>query len=177
MAQGYGIRREFVMFNDFVIVGPKPFAVDDLSQAMKVIISTPLTFVSRGDHSGTHKKEQMIWSEVNYDPIGEPWYMETGSGMGSSLLVANKLQAYTIIDRGTWLANKNKVSLRIAFEKSPLLMNEYSAIVVTSSFELLNTKGANRFVDWLLSADIQQHIANYKVNQQSLFKPKTLYRR
>lgn len=174
MAQGYGSRREFVMFNDFVIVGPRPFGVKNLYGAMKVI---PHTFVSRGDHSGTHKKEQMLWLEVGYDPIGEPWYMETGSGMGNSLVIANKLQAYTIIDRGTWLANRDSVSLIIAFENSPFLMNEYSAIVVTSSTENLNTEAANRFVDWLLSSPIQQHIASYKVNDTSLFKPKALYPR
>lgn len=169
MAQGFGSRREPFMFNDFIIVGKDQNTYTDLPHFFKHLVDNQLFFVSRGDSSGTHKKEEILWQQFNYDPIGEPWYIETGLGMAKTLLEANVRQAYTLIDRGTWLAKESQVDLTIVFENAPQLLNPYSAIVTTT--EKQNYAVANQFVDWLLSDKAQTLIGEFRVNNNVLFKP------
>lgn len=173
MDKGYGSRREFIMFNDFVFVGADSTTFNDLNSFFKYVIDNEQQFVSRGDNSGTHKKEEALWLAYNYDPIGEPWYIETGYGMGKTLVEANSRRAFTLIDRGTWLAKEDQVDLQIVFENSAQLLNPYSAIVVNSASS--NSSAANQFVDWLLTENTQQLIADYRVNNKILFKPAAKY--
>lgn len=176
VSEGFGYERQDVMYNDFVIVGPAadPAGVKgaaDLNAAMKAI-SEKGVFISRGDDSGTHKKELKVWKAAGIeDPktIGEG-YESTGQGMGETLTVTTNKQAYTITDRATYLAMKDALDLEIVREGDKDLLNQYGVIVVTDA---ANKVGGQAFFDWILSAEGQEVIAGYGVEEygQALFIP------
>ncbi|PSK97729.1 tungstate transport system substrate-binding protein [Murinocardiopsis flavida] len=173
MADGHGSSREAVMHNDFVIVGPPddPAGLggeDDAAAALKKIARSKTPFASRADDSGTHAKELTLWEQAGVDPGGS-WYVETGQGMGETLTVANQKEAYTLADRGTYLATGNLAS-EIAFEGTKALYNEYHVIVAEKA---ANTGCAEEFAAWIRGADVQQDIAEFGVEEhgEPLFFP------
>jgi tungstate transport system substrate-binding protein len=173
---GYGVKRYPVMYNDFVIIGSpadpaKLKQSSSINDAFKRIKDTKSLFVSRGDDSGTHKKERKIWKAVNVDPKGD-WYREAGQGMGKVIQMANELEAYTLTDRGTWLSYQNKVQMQIAYEGDSLLFNPYGIIAVNPArYPDINNKGAQAIIDWITSKRGQQLISQYKKFNQVLFTP------
>ncbi len=170
MLQGYGSRREFFMFNDFILLGMDELKQTTFNAILKEIADLQYKFVSRGDNSGTHKKEQALWEGIGIDPIGEYWYIETGKGMGDTLKVAEVEKAFVLTDRATWIAKSDELKLKIVHQNDIQLLNPYSAIIVKSETQLIQTELANQFVDWLLSAKGQKAIASYKIKGQILFK-------
>lgn len=176
---GYGIRRYEFMYNDFILVGPEndPAMLNSaktVKQAMSQISVHKALFISRGDDSGTHKKELTLWDNPK-NLAQKEWYREAGQGMGKVLQMANELNAYTLTDRGTWLsqksANKN-FTLEIVFEGDPALFNPYGVIALNPKrFPELNHKAAQKFIDWLISPEGQQLIGAYRVNNTQLFTP------
>lgn len=176
VAGGYGVERFDLMYNDFVILGP----VDDpaglldaqnLQEALARILHAKQTFVSRGDDSGTHRKELEFWENYGLDP-SVTRYLETGSGMGATIRMAVELQAYTISDRATWIAFQDQRDGRIVFEGDPPLNNQYGIIVVNPDLhDHINIKAANRFQDWILGETGQRLIAEFRVAGQQLFFP------
>jgi len=176
IAAGFGVERIKLMYNDFVLIGPKkdPAGLSELSnieEVMAALAQTDAAFLSRGDDSGTHKKELRLWKQAGVIPNSVS-YRELGQGMGKTLQVANELQAYTMIDRGTWLAYNDTVDLDILFEGVPPLFNQYSVMLVNPDrYPDLNTQGAQGFIDWLVSEKGQTLIGNYEVKGKVLFKP------
>ncbi len=176
VAAGYGVARFDLMYNDFVILGPAddPAGVsqaDDLGGALARILDAKATFISRGDDSGTHKKELEFWESYGLDP-SVTRYLETGSGMGATIRMAVELQAYTMSDRATWIAFQNQRDGRIVFEGDPPLNNQYGIIVVNPErHDHINIEAANRFQDWILSDVGQRLIGEFRVNGQQLFFP------
>jgi len=176
---GYGLERVEVMYNDFIIVGPEadPAGISgekSATDAFKKIAETGSTFVSRGDDSGTSKKEKKIWAEAGVDPAGQPWYVETGQGMGNTLTVAAEKQGYTLSDRATYLSKKETVDLVIVVEGDKALFNQYSAIVINPEKHPdldLNVKGAGDFVEFLTSEEGQELIGSYEKYDTVLFHP------
>jgi len=177
---GYGVERVELMYNDFVFVGPKSdpaglSKLTDINDTLHALAETPAQFLSRGDDSGTHKKELGLWKTAGIKPGGE-YYRELGQGMGKTLQIANELQAYTLIDRGTWLSYMGKVDLDILFEGSPPLNNQYSMIIVNPDrYPDRNQAGAERLVEWLTSEQGQALIGDFRVQGQLLFKPNSLF--
>jgi tungstate transport system substrate-binding protein len=183
VADGYGIERIPFAYNYFVIVGPAsdPAGIKGMnaSNALKKIATDGTTqFVSRGDNSGTHTKEQALWkaSGLNYSTIQtqSSWYVNAGAGMGATLTMTNEKGAYTLSDKGTFLSYASNLSLSIIIENSSDLLNVYSVIAVNSSrFDWINTAGANELIAFMTSNETQQLIANYGVDKygQSLFTP------
>lgn len=173
---GYGVNRRAVMYNDFVIVGPESDPADiahagDAADAFKRIASAGQLFVSRGDDSGTNKKEMHIWKQAGIEPRGD-WYRAAGQGMGKVLQIAGELGAYTLTDRGTWIAYRSKLPLHIDFQGDPLLYNPYGVIAVNPErFPDSNYVGAMEFIGWLTSPEGQKMIADYQVARQTLFTP------
>ena len=182
VANGGGIRRHNLMYNDFVVVGPDgdPARIRQsktISEALTSISRVKPSFISRGDNSGTHKKELELWGKVavSVKEHSGKWYKETGSGMGTTLNIAAELDAYTISDRATWLTFKNKKTLKILFEGDPLLFNQYGAILVNpAKCPKTKTKEAKAFLNWLLSENGQSEIKNYTVNSFQLFYPNAI---
>ncbi len=176
VAAGYGTDRTAIMHNDFVIVGPSAdpaglSKASSLADAMQRISKTQSRFVSRGDNSGTYKKESSLWKLANVKPQGK-WYIEAGQGMGKVLLMASELDAYTLTDRGTWLAYRDKSPLKILWQHDPLLFNPYSAIAVNPErYKDTNYKGAMAFIHWLVLPSTQHKIAAFRLYQQPLFIP------
>jgi tungstate transport system substrate-binding protein len=174
--QGYGEQRLPVMFNDFVIVGPPadPAGLQQAasaSDALKRIAQTNSAFVSRGDDSGTHKKELTIWRQARLSPAGT-WYREAGQGMGKVLQMADELGAYTLTDRGTWLAYRDKSRLRIAYQGHEELHNPYAIIAVSAArYPDLNHQGATALIEWIRGPEGQQAIAAYRKSGEQLFTP------
>ncbi|MEL0106367.1 MAG: substrate-binding domain-containing protein [Rhodospirillaceae bacterium] len=179
VADGYGIERFDLMYNDFILVGPKndPARIKGLTgidAALQKIASSKTLFVSRGDDSGTHKRELSLWRRQNIDPRRQSgtWYRETGSGMGATLNTAGAMKAYTLTDRGTWLAFKNRFRLVIVVERVPPLKNQYGVIRVNEKrHPHVKTKLAQKFIDWLLSPEGQAAIGSFRINGQVLFTP------
>jgi tungstate transport system substrate-binding protein len=179
MQAGFGIDRRLVMHNDFVIVGPPsdPASLQSaptLDSAFEKIFSSAVTFVSRGDDSGTHVKELQLWKNAGLNPTGQPWYIETGQGQGLTLQVASEREGYAITDRGTFLAYKPNVNLEIVFEGDPLLLNIYHVLTVNpEKFPQVNVAGAKAFADFITSPQGQQIIAEFGVEQygEPLFTP------
>ena len=179
VADGYGVERFDIMYNDFVIVGPKldPAKVNgskDALQALAKIASTKSIFASRGDDSGTHKKERALWNYANIDVNASSgsWYRETGSGMGATLNVAAGMNAYALTDRATWIAFGNKGDLTILVEGDHRLFNQYGAILVNPAKHLhVKQKQGQAFLDWLRGPHGQAAIAEFKVRGQQLFIP------
>ena len=177
VAEGYGTARTDLMYNDFVIVGPEADPADirgmsDTGAALARIMERGALFASRGDDSGTHKKERALWTAagVDPDPASGKWYRETGSGMGATLNVALGMGAYTLTDRATWISFANKGDFVIAVEGDDALFNQYGVIPVhPARCPDVRAAAAARFVDWLLSAEGQAAIAAYRVADQQLF--------
>jgi len=173
---GFGVDRRDVMHNDFVIVGPPvdPAGVkgmDDASAALAQIAASGQPFVSRGDDSGTHKKERALWQASGAQPEGR-WYREAGQGMGKVLQIAAELDAYTLTDRGTWLAMKAKSPLQILVEGDPGLFNPYGVIAVNPErFPDLNYSGAQALMDWMTSPEGQKIIGDFRIEGEPLFIP------
>ena len=172
--QGYGLQRFDVMYNDFIIVGPSAFnGISSVRDVLVQIKSTESLFLSRGDDSGTHKKEQALWRQAGINPQGL-WYRESGQGMGKTLQIASELDAYALTDRGTWLAqNANQSSnLQVVYEGDEQLFNPYGIIAVNpEKFSHVNIGAAQVFINWLLSEQGQKLIAEFKINGQQLFFP------
>ncbi len=179
VADGYGIRRFDVMYNDFVLIGPKDDpadirGMDSASKALAQIAKSGEAFASRGDDSGTHKKELGLWArtEVNPQKASGEWYRETGSGMGATLNTAVQMGAYTLSDRATWLNFENKAGYRILVAGDPLPFNQYGVMVVNpAKHPHVKQHMAQAFVDWLVSAAGQEAIANYRLQGQQAFFP------
>lgn len=174
--EGFGVRRFDVMYNDFVLVGPQddPAGVaktDDVQAALHAIADAEAPFASRGDDSGTNKREISLWQGADIATDGA-WYRETGSGMGATLNTAVGMGAYTMTDRGTWLAFENKADYRIVSEGDPKLFNQYGIIAVSKEkFSHVKLNLAQQFVDWVVSSEGQKLIASYERGGEQLFFP------
>ena len=179
VAEGNGVRRFDVMYNDFIIVGPASdpdgiAGTKDAVAAMKRIAQAEATFASRGDNSGTYKKEMSLWNTAGIDPkaASGAWYRETGSGMGATLNTAVGMDAYTLTDRGTWISFKNKDNFQILVEGDANLFNQYGVILVNpQKHPHVKVAEGQAFIDWILSNEGQSAIASYKLNGQQLFFP------
>lgn len=177
--EGYFVNRYDIMYNDFVIVGPpddpaKINGIATASDAFKKIARGSFPFVSRGDDSGTHQKELKLWGRAGINPTGQ-WYMSVGQGMERTLRIANEKRAYTLTDRGTWLAikDKDKLEMVILFEGDPILFNQYGIMAVNpEKHKHVKYKEAMEFINWLVSKEGQQAIASFTdKNRNRLFVP------
>ena len=180
VANGFGVERFSVMYNDFVVVGPaEPLEkTDDVAAFFGAVNDQQLPFVSRGDDSGTDKKEKKIWEGLGIDPSANPNYMESGQGMGATLTMANEKEAYCLTDRGTWLKqtmdSENEYTLEIICEGGKELLNQYGVIAVNpEKYPEVNNEAANAFIEWITSDKVQKLIAEYGVEEygQALFTP------
>ena len=179
IADGFGINRREVMYNDFILVGPRsdPAHVDsrgDIVVAFRNIADAKAPFLARGDDSGTSKAEMRLWKEAGIDPktAGETWYRDTGSGMGPTLNMAAAMDGYTLSDRGTWLSFKNKQNLTILVEGDGRLFNQYGVMLVNpAKHPHVKQDFGQKFIDWLTSDTGQRTIAGYKINGVQLFFP------
>lgn len=179
VADGWGVKRHDVMYNDYVIVGPaedpaKIAGLKDAAEGLKRIAEAQAPFASRADESGTHKAELKLWRDAGVDPkpaSGE-WYLETGSGMGATLNTAVGKQAYALTDRGTWLSFANKGDFEVLVEGDPKLFNQYGAILVNPDKHIkVKAKEGQAFIDWLTGSEGQAAIASYKIDGEQLFFP------
>ena len=174
VAEGFGINRRDVMFNDFVIVGPAddPAGIRELTdgaRAFQLIRDRASDFLSRGDDSGTHIKEKALWSRSGSRP-GAPWYKETGQSMGKVLIMADEMNGYTLTDRGTYLSMKDKLTLEILVEGDPQLFNPYGIIAINPArHDNINGEGATAFIDFITSTKGQDLINNFKIKGEQLF--------
>ena len=167
------------MYNDFILVGPEAdpahvYGGKDIVAAFRKIAETKAPFIARGDDSGTSKAEMRLWKEAGIDPRteGAGWYRNTGSGMGPTLNTAAAMDGYTLSDRGTWLSFKNKQDLTIAVEGDRRLFNQYGVMLVNpAKHPDVKKELGQQFIDWLVSRDGQQTIANYKIDGEQLFYP------
>jgi len=179
VAEGWGLARRDVMYNDFVLVGPRadPARIAggrDAAQALQRIADARLPFVSRGDRSGTHAAELRFWKAAGIDvaAAGAGWYRETGSGMGPTLNMASSIGGYALTDRGTWLSFRNRGELAILVEGDRRLFNQYGVIVVNPARHPHARHAlAQRFADWIVSPPGQQAIAGYRIGGEQLFFP------
>ena len=179
MSEGQGVKRFDVMYNDFVIVGPKsdPAQISgskDVTDALRKIAVAKAPFISRGDKSGTHAAELRLWKEAGVD-LGagkDSWYREIGQGMGPALNMASSSNAYVLSDRGTWLSFKNRGELAILTEGDKRLFNQYGVMLVNpAKHSNVKAQDGQAFIDWLVSPKGQQAIAGYKVGGEQLFFP------
>ena len=180
VADGYGVERFPVMYNDSIVVGPtEPVAVtQDIQAVFNQILEEQLPFVSRGDDSGTDKKEKQIWEDLGLDPAADPNYLESGQGMGATLTMADEKQAYCLTDRGTYLKMKKdadvSLGLEIVCEGDANLLNQYGVIAVNpEKYPEVNNEAANAFIEWICSDEIQKLIGEYGVEEygEALFVP------
>jgi tungstate transport system substrate-binding protein len=179
VAEGHGVRRQPVMYNDFVLVGPRadPAQVvrtQDIVAAFRRIKAAQAAFVSRGDRSGTHFAELQLWKAAGVDAPAQSgaWYRETGSGMGPALNTAAAMDAYVLSDRGTWLSFRNRGRLAIAVEGDRRLFNQYGVILVNPvKHPHVKKEAGQAFIDWLVSREGQAAIAGYRIDGQQLFFP------
>ncbi|MDD5177075.1 MAG: extracellular solute-binding protein [Sterolibacterium sp.] len=179
VAEGYGVKRQEVMYNDFILVGPQddPAKVaggKDITEALKKIEASKSPFVSRGDKSGTHAAELRLWKAAGIDleKSKSSWYRDTGSGMGPALNTAASLNAYILADRGTWLSFKNRQHLAIVVAGDKRLFNQYGVILVNPARHAhVKQAAGQQFIDWLLSETGQKAIAEYKIGGEQLFFP------
>lgn len=176
VADGHGVDRKDVMYNDFIIVGP---ASDPAGAAQSKSVAEVLQriharrhpFVSRGDDSGTHKRELLLWQSAERQPGGD-WYREVGQGMGKTLQIANELDGYTMTDRGTWLAYQARFDIKMLYAGDPPLFNPYGIIAVNPRRHGdVNYAGASKLIDWITSPEAQKLIAEFRVKGQQLFIP------
>jgi len=171
IADGFGVNRQLVMHNDFVIVGPavdpaKIKGTKSSAEALKLIANANVLFVSRGDNSGTHAKEKTLWKKADVTPVGQKWYQETGSGMGQTLNVAAEKKGYTLTDRGTYLSLKKNLGLDILVEGDSALLNIYHVIEVNvNKWPKVNVAGAKAFADFMVSKNTQKIIITFGVDK------------
>jgi tungstate transport system substrate-binding protein len=179
VADGFGVKRYPVMYNDFVLIGPKsdPASIkgmSDVAKALQAIKAREAPFISRGDRSGTHIAELDLWKAAGVD-IGKekgPWYKEIGQGMGAALNTASAANAYVLADRGTWLSFKNRGDLDILVAGDKRMFNQYGVILVNPARHPHVKKGLGQaFIDWLVSPEGQRAIADYKIGGEQLFYP------
>jgi tungstate transport system substrate-binding protein len=179
VADGFGVKRFDVMYNDFVLIGPKsdPAKVrgsKDILAGLKAINDKGAPFVSRGDKSGTHSAELRLWKQATLDPTAAKpaWYREIGQGMGAALNTSSAMGAYVLADRGTWLSFKNKGDLEIVLEGDKRLFNQYGIMLVNPAKHAHVKKDlGQKFVDWIISKEGQAAIDSYKINGMQLFFP------
>jgi len=179
ISQGYGVTRYDLMYNDYILVGPRDDPASVLSAANVIgavqrIATNKSLFISRGDDSGTHKKELELWNQSGIDTTkaGNGWYQETGRGMGGTLNMASALDAYTLSDRATWLKFGNKGRLDILFQSDPPLFNPYGIILVNpEKHPHIKTRDGQTFIEWMLSEAGQTLIADYRILGQQAFFP------
>jgi tungstate transport system substrate-binding protein len=179
LAEGFGVKRYPVMYNDFVLIGPQSDPVGitgttDIVAALAALKSKGIAFISRGDNSGTHIAELALWKAAGIDIAAEkgPWYKEIGQGMGAALNTASAANAYVLSDRGTWLSFKNKGDLVIAVEGDKRLFNQYGVMLVNpQKHPTVKAALGQVFIDWLLSPEGQHGIASYQINGEQLFYP------
>ncbi len=178
MADGFGTLRLAVMYNDFLVIGPAADPAGakgpDAAAAFRKIAAAGATFISRGDKSGTHVREQDLWKKAEASPAGQSWYVSTGQGMGETARIASEKRAYTLIDRGTYLAMKSKLDLVPIAEGAKDLLNSYHVIVVDPETNpKVHADLARKFAEWLVSPDVQKTIGNFGRAKfgQSLFVP------
>jgi tungstate transport system substrate-binding protein len=179
LAEGQGVKRYPVMYNDFILIGPKsdPAGIKgkDVIKAFRTIKEKQAPFVSRGDRSGTHIAELALWNKdagIEIEKEKGTWYKSIGQGMGAALNMASASNAYVLSDRGTWLSFKNKCDLQIIVEGDKRLFNQYGVILVNPEKHPSVKKDlGQQFIDWLVSLDGQIAIANYKINGEQLFHP------
>ncbi|WP_375412255.1 substrate-binding domain-containing protein [uncultured Bradyrhizobium sp.] len=179
MAEGFGVRRYDVMYNDFIIVGPNADPAHiagnkDVMAAFRAIATAKTAFISRGDRSGTHAAELRYWKDagVDLEEAKGAWYREIGQGMGAALNMAASENAYLLADRGTWLSFKNRGDLKILVEGDKKLFNQYGVMLVNpAKHPSVKTGEGQAFIDWLVSSGGQKTIADYKVGGEQLFFP------
>jgi tungstate transport system substrate-binding protein len=179
LAEGHGVKRYPVMYNDFVVIGPKsdPAGIKgmkDVAKALQTVKSKQATFISRGDRSGTHSAELKLWKDAGIDIEKDkgPWYKSIGQGMGAALNTAGASNAYVLSDRGTWIHFKNKGDLVVLVEGDKRLFNQYGVMLVNpEKHPNVKKELGQTFVDWVISAEGQKAIAAYKINGQQLFFP------
>lgn len=176
--KGYGAYRKDLMYNDFVLVGPKSDPANlkgrsNIRSSLRRIYNQRVVFISRADNSGTHKKEIELWkkSGISVNSLKNSWYLETGSGMGTSLNIAVNKSAYILSDRATWISFNNKKNHEILVENEPLLYNQYGISLISKKrCKNVNTKDSEVFINWLLSKNGKEAINSYRVNGKQLFK-------
>jgi tungstate transport system substrate-binding protein len=179
IAEGYGVKRFPVMYNDFVLIGPRsdPAKISggkDILEALRKIRAAAATFVSRGDRSGTHTAELALWKQAGIDIAkGKgPWYRDTGQGMGPALNSASSMNGYILADRGTWISFKNRGDLAILVQGDKRLFNQYGVILVNpAKHKHVKKEMGQAFIDWVVSPDGQKAIADYKIGNDQLFFP------
>ncbi|MGA7534202.1 MAG: substrate-binding domain-containing protein [Pseudolabrys sp.] len=180
LAEGQGVKRFPVMYNDFVRIGPQsdPAGIkgmDDVATAFKAIRDKQATFISRGDHSGTHLAELAHWNKdvgIDIEMDNGPWYTSIGRGMEATLYMASVNDGYVLSDRGTWIHFKNRGNLQILLEGDKRLFNQYGMILVNpNKHPNVKKELGQAFIDWLISPDGQKAIADYKINGEQLFYP------
>jgi tungstate transport system substrate-binding protein len=184
IAEGHGVKRYPVMYNDFVLIGPKAdpagvLGTKDIVVALTTIMKKNVAFISRGDNSGTHQAELSLWKVAGVDIAAErkagrlgAWYREIGQGMGAALNMAAASDAYVISDRGTWISFKNRSHLVVAVEGDKRLFNQYGVMLVNpQKHPAVKRDLGQRFIDWLISPEGQRAIAAYKINGEQLFYP------
>jgi len=180
LAEGEGVKRYPVMYNDFVLIGPKsdPAGIKgmkDVARALKTIKDKQADFISRGDRSGTHFAELALWNKdagIDIEKEKGPWYKSIGQGMGAALNTAGASNGYVLSDRGTWLSFKNKGDLQILVEGDKRLFNQYGVMLVNpAKHPNVKKELGQAFIDWLISPEGQKAIANYKINGEQLFYP------
>jgi len=179
LSEGFGVKRYPVMYNDFILIGPKadPAGIKgskDIVAALGAIKAKGADFISRGDKSGTHQAELNLWKVAGVDIAKDkgPWYKEIGQGMGAALNIASASNAYVLADRGTWLSFKNRGDLAIAVEGDKRLFNQYGVMLVNPEKHPSVKKDlGQQLIDWLVSAEGQKAIADYKINGEQLFYP------
>jgi tungstate transport system substrate-binding protein len=179
LAEGFGVKRSDVMYNDFVVIGPKADPAHiaggkDVADALRKIAAAKAAFVSRGDRSGTHEAELRLWKDAGVDLASAKgdWYREIGQGMGAALNMASSTNAYLLSDRGTWLSFKNRGDLAVLSEGDRRLFNQYGVMLVNpAKHASVKVADGQAFIDWLVSPDGQKTIADYKVGGEQLFFP------
>ncbi len=178
LAEGFGVKRFDVMYNDFVLIGPKsdPAGIKggDIETALQTIQAKSAPFVSRGDRSGTHSAELALWKQAGIDIAASKgtWYREIGQGMGAALNTASAMNGYVLSDRGTWISFKNRGDLEIVVEGDRRLFNQYGVMLVNpAKYPSVKKELGQTFVDWLISPEGQAAIAGYKIDGQQLFFP------
>lgn len=179
IAAKHGVNRRDVMYNDFVIVGPStdPAGIkgmQDVTQAFVAIAKSQSPFISRGDDSGTNKKEIQLWEAANIKPEGN-WYRSAGQGMGKVLQMAGEMDAYTLTDRGTWLAYQASLPLQVLMQGDKRMFNPYGVMAVNpDKYPDVNYMGAMQLIAWLTSAEGQHLIRNFRINGNQLFIPEAI---
>lgn len=175
VAEGHGVERFDVMYNDFIVVGPSDDpaglgSAETATAAFAAIAKAGSSFASRGDDSGTHIAEKALWEAAGVTPSGNDWYLETGSGMGATLNTAAQVPAYALADRGTWLSFENRGDLEIVLEGDPVLFNPYGVILVNPErHPHVKVEAGQKFIDWLISDEGRVAIESFTVNGDQLF--------